>query len=135
MTQSDRERLFAKFNGNLPANAIALREFEAESHIGLPDNYSKFLEQMNGGEGFIGNAYIILWRVEELLDMNNAYQVSDYAPGLFLIGSDGGGEAFAIDSRSDADPIVSVPFVGMELKLARPIAPDFKMFLETLFKS
>jgi hypothetical protein len=67
--------------------------------------------------------------------MNKAYQVAEYAPGLFLFGSDGGGEAFAFDTRTEAKPIVSVPFVGMELKLARPLGSNFKAFLEELFKS
>jgi hypothetical protein len=75
------------------------------------------------------------WRIGELLEMNRAYEVADYAPGLFLFGSDGGGEAFAFDTRRGANPIVSVPFVGMELKMARPIASNFTAFLDELFKS
>ena len=134
MTPSDKDRLLAKFNCNPPAG-VSVRQFEAESRVRLPDDYAEFLQQANGGEGFIGNAYFILWRVEELLEMNKAYQVAEYAPGLFLFGSDGGGEAFAFDTCSDAKPIVSVPFVGMELKMARPIASNFKAFLEELFKS
>ncbi|MGP8199719.1 MAG: SMI1/KNR4 family protein [Limisphaerales bacterium] len=112
-----------------------MRHLEAESRVRLPDDYAEFLQQANGGEGFVGNAYVILWRVEELLEMNKAYQVAEYAPGLFLFGSDGGGEAFAFDTRSDAKPIISVPFVGMELKLVRSVALNFKAFLEELFKS
>lgn len=90
---------------------------------------------MNGGEGFIGEAYVILWRLEELMDMNIGYEVADYAPGMFLFGSDGGGEAFAFDIRSDTRPIVSIPFLPMDVKLARAVAPDFNGFLEKLFKS
>ncbi len=135
MIPSDRDRLLAKFNGNPPLDAAAIRQFETGSSFRLPDDYARFLQQANGGEGFVGNAYVILWRVEELLEMNKAYQVAEYAPGLFLFGSDGGGEAFAFDTRSDAKPIVSVPFVGMELKLARPVASNFKAFLEELFKT
>jgi hypothetical protein len=135
MTRSDKERLLAKFNGNPPADATLIRQFDAESAFRLPDDYLEFLQQTNGGEGFVGDAYVIFWRVEELVEMNKAYQVAEYAPGLFLFGSDGGGEAFAFDTRSDSKPVVSVPFVGMELKLARPTAPNFKMFLEELFKS
>lgn len=101
----------------------------------MPDEYARFLQKMNGGEGFVGNAYVILWRVEELLEMNRAYHVVEYAAGLFLFGSDGGGEAFAFDIRFDAKPIVSVPFVGMDLSLIRPVAQDFKTFLEELFRS
>ena len=67
--------------------------------------------------------------------MNKAYQIADYAPGLFLFGSDGGGEAFAFDIRTEAKPIVSVPFVGMELELIQPFGSTFRAFLETLFES
>ena len=135
MTPLDRDRLFAKFIGNPPSETAAIRQFEAKSGFRLPDDYVRFLQQTNGGEGFIGNAYIILWRMEELLEMNKAYQVTEYAPGLFLFGSDGGGEAFAFDTRSDTNPIVAVPFVGMELKLAHPVGQHFEAFMEELFKS
>jgi hypothetical protein len=135
MTPSDRDRLLTKFNGNPPSDTAAIRQFETESGFRLPDDYARFLQQANGGEGFVGNAYVILWRVEELPELNKAYQVTEYAPGLFLFGSDGGGEAFAFDTRTDTNPIVAVPFVGMELKLARPVAQSFEAFLEELFKS
>lgn len=95
----------------------------------------QFMQETDGGEGFIGDAYIILWRLGELLEMNKAYQVTEYAPGLFLFGSDGGGEAFAFDRRSAAKPIVSVPFVGLELKVVRRVASNFKAFMEQLLKS
>jgi len=135
MTPVDKERLLAKFNGNPPAGASSIQQLETGAGIRLPQDYAVFLQAMDGGEGLIGNAYLILWRAGELLEMNQAYQVAEYAPGLFLFGSDGGGEAFAFDTHSDARPIVSVPFVGMELKAVRPVASNFKAFLEELFKS
>jgi len=80
----------------------------------------------------IGENYLILWKVEELDDMNVAYQVNEYAPGLLLVGSDGGGEAIAYDMRTSPWPIVKVPFVGMELLLAKPVASSFQVFLMEL---
>ena len=48
--------------------------------------------------GFIGaNAYVIFWKIGELTEVNKAYRVSEYAPGLFVFGSDDGGEAYAFD--------------------------------------
>ncbi len=135
MTPADRQRLLSRFNGNPAADPSVIRQLETKAGFRLPEDYAQFLQQVNGGEGFVGNAYVILWRVEELFDLNKAYRVAEYAPGLFLFGSDGGGEAFAFDTRSDAKPIVSVPFVGMELELTRPIAANFKGFLEVLFNS
>ena len=135
MIPPDKNQLLAKFNGNPPSNALAIRRFETELGFRLPDDYAQFLQHTNGGEGFVGNAYVVFWRVDDLLEINKGYQVAEYAPGLFLFGSDGGGEAFAFDVRSHAKPIVNVPFVGMELKVARPVAPNFKAFLEKLCKS
>lgn len=135
MTTSHTDLLLAKFNGNPPAEAQAILRLEAESGLDLPVEYKEFLLQQNGGEGFIGSAYAMLWRAEELLGINKSYHVHEYAPGLLLFGSDGGGEAFAFDTRSTAKPIVSVPFVGMALNEARPVALGFSEFLETLSKS
>ena len=135
MTASRRDQLLTKFNGNPPAGAEVIMQLEGDSGVNLPGEYKEFLRRQNGGEGFVGNAYAILWRAEELLEMNKSYQVHEYAPGLFLFGSDGGGEAFAFDVRTAAKPIVSVPFVGMELKEARPVASNFNEFLQALFTS
>ena len=136
MTNDDKQRLFRNFRANAPPALSSIRQFESVSGIRLPVDYTEFLSHANGGEGFIGpHAYAILWRVEELIELNKAYRVAEYAPGLFAFGSDGGGEAFAFDRRSDAMPVVSVPFVGMELSLARPVAVNFRSFLEHLFRS
>jgi hypothetical protein len=135
MTPSGRERLLERFNRNPPAAPESVHLAEAEAHLRLPVGYSEFMRGANGGEGFVGKAYVILWRVEELVPLNQAYEVAEYAPGLFLFGSDGGGEAFAFDTRADGKPVASVPFVGMDLNLVSPIAPDFDAFLEALAAS
>ena len=112
-----------------------VQRLEMEAGLKLAIEYKEFLRQQNGGEGFIGSAYVILWRVEDLLAMDESYQVHEYAPGLFLFGSDGGGEVFAFDTRTEAKSIVSVPFIGMGLNEARPVASNFNEFLKVLFKS
>jgi len=126
--------LLAKFNRNPPAEAQTITQLERVS-INLPSEYKQFLRLHNGGEGFIGGAYAMLWRAEELVDLNQRYHVLEQAPGLFLFGSNGGGEAFAFDTRKQIQPIVSVPFVVMDLSAARPIASTFTQFLEALFES
>lgn len=124
------------FNITAPASEGAIQKFEQLSGFVLPEDYVTFLKKSNGGEGFVGdNAYLILWPVEQLLELNDAYQVPKYAPGLLLFGSDGGGEGFAFDTRLPELPIVSVPFVGMDCSLARPIATSFNGFLEALMKA
>jgi hypothetical protein len=131
MASVGRDELLASFNGNGPAPADAIRRVETDAGIRFDSEYVRFLTETNGGEGFIGpSSYAILWRVEELLEMNVAYEVAEYAPGLFLFGSDGGGEAFGFDRKSGA--IVSVPFVGMDPSLAKTIASRFDSFFEAL---
>ncbi|WP_442582862.1 SMI1/KNR4 family protein [Mesorhizobium sp. ASY16-5R] len=100
------ERLSAKLGGTLPGDYLAL------------------LRQHNGGEGFIGDNYIVFWKVEELADFNREYEVEIYAPGIFLFGSNGGGEGYGFDTQSRAMPIVQIPFVGMERQYATPVAKD-----------
>jgi len=135
MSAKNEGILFAEFKGNPPADAGLIRQVESEAALRLPEDYATWLQKMDGGQGFIGNAYLILWRVGELIKMNKAYAAAEFAPGLFLFGSDGGGEAFAFDTRSDANPIVSVPFIGMELKAVLFLAANFTAFLEELFEN
>jgi hypothetical protein len=129
------ERLFAKFKANPPASAGLIAQSQAKLSLPLPIDYVRFLQQMNGGEGFIGeHAYVALWRVEELSERNTGYEVAEFAPGLLLFGSNGGGEAFAFDTRSGQFRIVAVPFIGMDdLSDAIVIATNFRTFLEVLF--
>jgi hypothetical protein len=108
-----------------------VRLVESQAGVHFDDEYVSFLAENNGGEGLIGpNSYVILWRIEELLELNEAYEVVEYAPGLFLFGSDGGGDAYGFDVKSGA--VVSVPFVGMDASLVNVIAPNFRGFLEAL---
>jgi hypothetical protein len=131
----EKDRIFSKFSCNAPVGVGEIEKFETTVGFKLPSDYAKFLQTSNGGEGFIGaNAYLILWRLCDLTEMNRCYQVAEYAPGLFIFGSDGGGEAYAFDTRNSTMPIMSVPFVGMDLGLARPVAITFDDFLDVLSK-
>jgi len=114
-------------------NAL-IRESEQELGATLPEEYVEFVRLTNGAEGFVGgNAYVILWSVEELAPLNKAYDVQTYVPGLMIFGSDGGGEAYGFDTRTPDWPIIQVPFVGIAWSLARTIGRSFAAFLEHLY--
>jgi len=133
MTPTERKLLLAKFNAGPPARASAISELESKTGALLPKGYAQFLREMDGGEGFIGgSAYVILWPASEVVDMNNGYHVSEFAPGLLLIGTDGGGEGYAFDTRSGTLNIVAIPLVGMDLNEVRILATDFDGFLRAL---
>ncbi len=134
MSQISDGRLFAQFKANPPASAALIAQSQAKLSFPLPADYASFLRQMNGGEGSLGKAYVALWRVEQLGERNAGYEVAEFAPGLFLFGSNGAGEAFAFDARVSPTRIVAVPFIGMEeLSDAIVIATNFRAFLEVLF--
>jgi len=125
--------IFDEFRGNVPADSRDIDMAEQESGVRLPNEYVAFLKLRNGGEGFIGkDSYAIFWKVGDLRSMNSAYEVEAYAPGLLIVGSDGGGEAYAIDYADPALPIVAVPFVGMDRGLVRKIGSNFDEFLNAL---
>jgi SMI1 / KNR4 family (SUKH-1) len=134
MTVVSRERLFAEFDANPQATAASIARCQSHLRFRLPADYVQFLQQMNGGEGFIGENYLRAWAVEELIQSNNDYNVKESAPGLFLFGSNGGGEAFAFDARSSPPPIVAVPFI-LDLEDAIFLAPSFDAFLQHLYRS
>jgi hypothetical protein len=123
MTSMRHEDLFARFNGNAPANLASISRCQANLGFPLPADYTRFLRQMNGGEGFLGeNAYLALWRAEGLAEMNAGYKVPEAPPELLLFGSSGAGEAFAFDTRTAPPLIVVVPFVGLDWSDAIVIA-------------
>jgi len=105
-----------------PASPSAIEELSSVLGVSLPLSYLDFLRQHNGGEGFIGKSYIILWKAEELADFNREYEVEKYAPGILLFGSSGGGEGYGFDTQSASMPIVRIPFIGMERSYATLIA-------------
>src|SRR5262245_52553644 len=86
-----------KLTANLHLNSGASKDLvkEIQSKLGnsLPKEYVDFMTQSNGAEGNVGNSYLVLWPLEEIGPLNEAYEVDEYAPGLLLFGSDGGGEA------------------------------------------
>jgi hypothetical protein len=81
--------------------------------------------EVGGGEGFIGDNYIVIWRAEELANFNREYEVNEYAPGITLFGSNGGGEAYGFDFYSPTMPVLRIPFIGMDRRYARLIAQSF----------
>jgi SMI1/KNR4 family protein SUKH-1 len=135
MTLVRREVLFAEFDAKPPANPASVALCQSQLKFQLPADYIQFLEQTNGGEGFVGKNYLRAWPVEDLIQNNNEYHVEECAPGLFLFGSSGGGEAFAFDTRSTPPVIVAVPFIVLNLEDAIVIAPNFTAFLQHLYRS
>jgi cell wall assembly regulator SMI1 len=126
------EKLLTDFSGNPGATEEAIQAAERIFSLRLPDDYRDFLTRFNGGEGFIGKHYVILWKAEELHQLNQDYQVSEYAPGFLMFASDGGGDGFAFDTRSRSYRVMEVPFIGMSVDDAFFVADSFTELLEKM---
>lgn len=109
---------------NGPAEIPAFDGLSPHLGIKLPESYIEFLKKHDGGEGFIGDSYIIFWKADELIDFNREYEVERYAPGIFLFASNGGGECYGFDTEDEAMPIVRIPFIGMDRKYAISVASN-----------
>ena len=118
------------FQPNAPASAEAVASLRTGLAKSLPERYFAFLAHANGGEGFVGDRYVLLWRAEELAEMNRAYKTAEFFSSLFFIGSDGGGEAYAFDLSRTDETVFEVPFIGLPTD-ARAIASSFASFLAT----
>jgi hypothetical protein len=96
---------------------------ERDLGVRLPDDYRAFLRESDGIEGSSGpdGDYLMLWSAAELPTHNRGYQVSEFAPGLVLIGSNGGGDAFGFVRRDGKAVYVRLPFISSWLGEAAPL--------------
>jgi hypothetical protein len=120
---------------NPPAETEVLERLSKNVISDLPAEYLRFLRQHNGGEGFVGENYIVIWKGEEIADFNREYEVEKYAPGIILFGSDGGGEGYGFDIEAADMPIVRMPFIGMQRRYATPIAKNLSDMFTKLASS
>ncbi len=108
---------------------------EKKLQIDLPDEYRHFIEKHNGAEGAIGkNNYLVIWSIEEIVELNEAYGVSEFTPGLVYFGSDGGGLAYAFDKRLATISIVKFPFDSIHIEDAEHIAQEFGDFIKVIYE-
>lgn len=119
---------------NDSADPNVIRNVEDQLGFQFPKEYVNFLLHSNGGEGPIGDNYLQLWKVEELIENSEGYSVEEFAPGLLIIGSNGGDTAYCIDTRSKEMPFVSMPFIGMDLEQVELCESTFTKFLDFLNK-
>jgi hypothetical protein len=93
----------------------------------LPEENRRAAQEFSGREGFLGNTYLRLYRLRELVALNFAYEVPKLLPEVIIFGSDGCGEAFAV--LLEEPTIVKVPYLPLSLELAECLAPTFSQFI------
>lgn len=118
-----------------PANPDSIDRLVAESKIELSEEYLTLLRYSNGGEGDLAvrPGWFQIWPVEEVIALNEGYEVEQNVPGFFGFGSNGGGKLFAFDTRGDKPwQVVMIPFIPMTVENTIIIAKDFEVFIQAM---
>jgi cell wall assembly regulator SMI1 len=132
MLPEDIRELTEEFRSNGRLDVSAVEQVENVLSFAFPKDYREFIAETDGGEGFVGNGFLRLWRLEELIPFNQDYEVDEYAPGIFMFGSNGTNEGFGYDIRRSEFSVVQVPFIGMDLDSAIKVADNFTHLLRRI---
>lgn len=99
----------------------------------LPADYLYFAEGYNGFEGFIGEEYVRLWDIENLIEENSGYAIVQELDNTIGIGGNGGGEFLAIEMLGEgAYRVVLSPFIDLDKKYFVDVGSSFTDFLQRL---
>jgi len=105
------------------------QDLKAQLDFTLPLAYLAYLSDTDSTYQF-GSAYLV--EDHELIQYSIDYEAAEFFPGYFLIGSDGGGEAFAIEKATGN--FVQLPFIGHDEETTTVVGrtwPEFLTYLQT----
>ncbi|WP_338849537.1 SMI1/KNR4 family protein [Massilia sp. W12] len=92
------------FNLSSGAKSTDISDLEKLIKLKLPNDYKDFLLISDGGEGRIGSAYFLFWPISKLYERNHSANIFNYMGEQFLgIGTNGGGECYALDYTNDRE--------------------------------
>lgn len=74
---------------------------------------------------------LLLWSAEQVAELNKLYETNEFIPDFLFIGSDGGGEGYAI--KKGSENIFQIPFVTMDEEDAIIVASSFDEFMSSFF--
>jgi hypothetical protein len=116
--------LGAGFHGNAQSTLAAIASLESTLGVSLPPNYKDFLLWADGGEGEVGDLYLSMWTVEQVIELNALYSITSRMGQDFVgIGTDGGDYCFALDLRK-GERFVVVPLGALAEDEVKPLASD-----------
>ena len=85
---------FSYLMNELPNSKLNETDFQLilnQIDFELPEDYIDFMRNKNGGiVRFKNGVCLDLWKSEKLKDLNDCYHTNEFAPGNYIIGSNGG---------------------------------------------
>ncbi len=80
----------------------------------LPQDYKYFLQEYTGFEGNIGREYLGIWDLDELIELNSAYEIPAMLSRTLAIGSNLGGECIALQLTLEGSfRVILIPFTSL----------------------
>lgn len=124
--------------GGPPATEEEVVEAERVLGLRLPSDLVAFYLSQGSADGEVhleggdpdGGGVLILNPVREVVRENRETEWRD--PRLVLVGTNGGGEAYALDYRFDPPRWVVVPFIDLDFENALPAGQDFAAFIRSI---
>jgi hypothetical protein len=114
---------------------VTINGVEDKIGFNLPEDYKYFLNNYQGFGNSIGEEYVNLWGLEDLVEQNEGYFIIEELPGTIGIGSNGAGELIALEIRKEANlKVVLTPFIDLNEEYHINIGNSFTDFLQHLDK-
>lgn len=113
---------------NTPPKEEEIHNFLKNINFLLPEGFVEFYSNSNGAEIYRDENYCLIWSINELIQLNIDYNVSEYASNFFIFGTNGGADAFCIEKSTGF--IFDMPFIGMSNEDTSFICKDFYSFLK-----
>jgi len=89
-----------------------------------------YIQNYLGFEETIGREYVRLWDINELMEKNKGYCITETLTNTLGIGTNGGGEFIAIEQfEIDNYRVVLSPFIDLDKKYHIQIGSSFSDFL------
>ncbi|MBV9467725.1 MAG: SMI1/KNR4 family protein [Abitibacteriaceae bacterium] len=123
------------------ASLDALNELQQQLGHVLPDAYLALLRETNGAEWGVHDVSgdcLQLWKAQEVPELNAAYEIQRWLPGVVAIASDGSGRAIILDTTIVTEPnlwpVLRVEFGALERDEFTPVATNFLAWVEREFR-
>ena len=125
----------ARWERQPPASQHAIDSLRAAVPWKLPAEYLAFLSYSNGGEGELGirPGWFHIWSAEEVVGVNESYQVAEYHPGYFGFGTSLGGVMCAFDMLAGPPhKVYGIPSDSIDPVDIDLVADDFLAFVRAM---
>jgi hypothetical protein len=128
------EYLFEKYNfpKRVKPAVTPIASIESIIQFRIPEDYISYAINYSGYEAFTGPEYVRLWDMDELIEINNAYNIFRHLPHTLGIGTNAGGDFIAFENLNGIIRVVLSPFIDLDPQYHTEIGNSFTDFLQRM---